>query len=204
MALIGFSGAGGTGKTTVANYLGSNIPSIVDYLRKEFYGQSSKFNQLDNFDEILRFQYGILYAQVGLEKILPDLFDNDIIPIERSTIDYAAYLLHQSDRFELTNSQIIDIKRYVEKCIDHANKYYDGIVYFPTGQFTPADAEGSSKERDEESIKKTDTYINNLLEHLSIPTIRLRSSRIESRAKAVTDFYDWCQRNKDSGHTLDL
>lgn len=194
--LIGFSGAGGTGKTTVANYIGSNIPSMVDCLRKEFYGQNSKFNQLDNFDEILRFQYGILYAQISLENILPDLFDSDIIPIERSSIDYAAYLLNQSDKFDLNNDQIADMKKYVEKCIEHANKNYGGIVYFPIGQFTPADAEGSSKERDQESIRKTDIYINNLLEHITIPMIKLRSSRVESRAKAVTDFYDWCRKNR--------
>lgn len=189
--IIAFTGAGGTGKTTVAEVLRNQVPSLVDYIRKEFYGQNAHYGDLNNIDEILRFQYGILFAQFATEKIITDNTNAEIIPIERSSLDYAAYLLNQTDsklnKKSGEKSKEI-VKNYLEQCIKHANEHYDAIVYFPTGKFTPADSENSSKERDQISIEKTDNYIQSLLDRVEIPVLRLMAPEVKSRVKAIRKF----------------
>lgn len=191
--IIAFTGAGGTGKTTVAEALFNNVPSMVDYLRKNFYGSTAHYGDLTSIDEIIRFQYGILFGQYIAELLTISNIDEDvaIVPIERSSIDYAAYMLNQSD-FIMTKKKYTEkqscIKHYVEQCIEHANKNYNGIVYFPTGIFEPADKDGSSKERDDKSINKTNSYIQSLITRVNIPVLQLKSKEVKSRVKAVKQF----------------
>ena len=41
--LIGFTGAGGTGKTTIAKMIGNNVPSYVSDLRAVVFGEYSAY-----------------------------------------------------------------------------------------------------------------------------------------------------------------
>jgi len=187
--IIAFTGAGGTGKTTVAEAVRFNVPSYVDYLRKEFYGLDARYGDLTDPEEILRFQYGILFAQFAAEKIYKDFYPNiKIMPIERSSIDYGAYMLNQIEKYSDQEKTLSIAKNYVNTCIDHANTAYDAIVYFPIGKFVPSDKEGSSKERDEDSILKTDKYINHILKKVDVPVLILKPVDLKSRVNTIFGF----------------
>jgi hypothetical protein len=189
--IIAFTGAGGTGKTTLAEKIGRNVPSMVNFLRKEIYGEKSSYGDLNNFDEIYKFQIGIIYSQIAIEKYLFDYYKdvNYIIPIERSSLDYAAYMLNLAEKYAKSATKAKLIKDYVDLCLEHANKHYDAIVYFPIGMFEPDDVQGSSKERDEKSIKKTDNYISALTTRVKIPVFKLKSVNLEKRAKELHGIY---------------
>lgn len=195
MKIIGFSGAGGVGKSTTAEYLGCNIPSPVNSLRAHFFGSDAKYGEFTKFEDIFAWQQGILYGQVALEDYfrLTNMNTDNYIPVERSTIDYAAYMLSQcGERYQKNAKCFERIKAYTEWCVAYANSSYDFLVYFPVGKFKPGDAEGSKKERSEASVKKTDRYIKLLLEEVTIPILRLESDEVEARAKEIVDF---CEKN---------
>lgn len=196
--IIAFTGAGGTGKTTVAEAIKHNVPSLVDYLRKEYYGSESKYGDLTDLDEIIRFQYGILFAQFATEKMIKNIWTKTmIVPIERSSIDYGAYMLNQTEKYDLDKNLKTDIIRnYIDACIKHANTTYDGIVYFPTGKFTPSDQIGSSKERDDDSIHKTDRYINHILKRVNVPILRLNPTDLKLRVNAIYNFTKRLRKNR--------
>lgn len=185
--IFAFTGAGGTGKTTLAEKIGRNIPSMVDYLRKEVYGQDSVYGDFKTFDDIYKFQIGILYSQFSTEKLLLDYYDevDYIIPIERSSVDYAAYMLNLGEKYSKSAPKAKLIKDYVDLCLSHANKHYDAIIYFPTGAFRPDDKEFSSKERDDKSILKTDNYINALITRVKVPVFKIKATNLEKRAKEL-------------------
>lgn len=191
MKFIACTGAGGTGKGTLCAYMGEGIevPSMVDYLRHEFF-PGTRYGEFTKYGDVLAWQYNILYSQLALEeynRILnggKDLY----VPVERSTIDYAAYMMAQAERFMKNQKCFAQVEEYIKFCIDHANKTYDYVVYFPPGQFKPADKEGSTKERDEQSIAKTDRYITGLLDRIKVPVLRLKVKSVENRAEAVADF----------------
>jgi hypothetical protein len=169
----------------LAEKIGRNVPSMVDYLRKEVFGQEAVYGDLKTFDDIYRFQIGILYSQFSSEKLLLDYYDevDYIIPIERSSVDYAAYMLNLGEKYSKSAPKAKLIKDYVDLCLDHANRHYDAIIYFPTGAFKPDNA--SSKERDEKSILKTDNYINALLTRVKVPVFKMKAVNLEKRAKEL-------------------
>ena len=189
--LIGFTGAGGTGKTTTAEALGFNVPSKVDSIRKFIYGPESKYGDLKAL-EFLTFQDLILDLQIHLECMYrrkTQGLNSIIIPVERSTIDYAAYCLHLKEDnpvfFEKNQKRI---KEYVKRCIDHANESYEGIVYFPINKFISYD-NNSSKERDPLSISRTDSFIKELLPQLEIPVYELKSKTISTRVDEILGYF---------------
>ncbi len=190
--LIAFSGAGGTGKTTVAQLFNAQVPSYCAYLAEIFRRNKS----FDNFrtkgkpEEILEYQNGILYAQFALEKFIDDSNKNEIIPIERSSIDYAAYMALLTEKYQNDSEIKKAVKKYILNCIDHANKNYAGIVYFPTDIFTPDDMNLEVKERNKESRKKTDNCISLLLKRVKIPILKLEEKNVVDRLNAIKKWSD--------------
>ena len=192
MKFIAFCGAGGTGKSTTAEYIGCNLPSPVSGLRAHFFGSDARFGEFTHFQEIFDWQYQILYGQIALEDYfrLSYKATENYIPVERSSIDYAAYMLNQCERFHKNQKCFEKIEEYTKWCVKHANESYDYIVYFPPNKFKAEDAEGSTKERDEASIKKTDRYIRLLLEEVKVPILRLESTKLEARAEEIVRFVE--------------
>lgn len=192
--VLGFSGAGGTGKTTLAEIIGWEVSSPVEYLKREFYNNPA-FGSFETTEDMFRFQLGILFAQFSIERqalkdrnaeYRSELADY-ILPIERSSIDYAAYMLKFTEKIRKSkakkNKPLQDfIQKYVDICIDHANKSYNAIVYFPPNRFTNSDKANIVKERDPISILETDKYIQKLLKSVTIPVIKI--------PKGLTDALD--------------
>lgn len=196
MKIIGFTGAGGTGKTTTAEQFGHNIPSLVSYLRKQAYGEDSSYGDLTKFRDILDFQNRILFAQIAEEELTRYNHKNEDIRfyVERSTIDYAAYMLNLSSGFIRNQNNFKAVQNYVNYCVSYANNNYSGIVYFPLDKFMALDdTEDKSKEREIISRKKTDTYISGLLDRLTIPVLKLESIDLDKRIKEINKF---CQKIK--------
>lgn len=190
MSIIAFSGPGGTGKTTCAKKIydtiiaSLNIPSMVDYIRKQHFGENSKFSDKKSEQEIINFQNIILFSQFSNEKIMMSCcrFTPYIVTIERSSIDYAAYMLNH----QIKNKKIEE--QYVKRCIDHANKTYSGIVYFDPTLFCSSDDAKSSKERNNDSIKKTNLNIKQLLNKVDIPVLTLQGTTVNNRVNEILNF----------------
>lgn len=190
MDFVAFTGAGGTGKSTIAQGFKFNIPSPVDRLRKEFYGNNAKFGTFTKFNEIEEWQTNLLYSAFSLENYAADIYGNynDIVTIERSSIDYAAYFLNQASKFSKNQKCFEKIQDYVTRCIEHANSTYAYVIYFPIGKFDPGYTNDSSKERTLESIKKTDEFINSLLKRITVPILRLEPVKKVERVDAILRF----------------
>lgn len=191
MKLIGFTGAGGTGKSTVAQILGNNVPSHVDATRKMIYGKNAKYGDLKTI-EFVTFQHLILEIQLYAEIVtLKNSSRNTaIIPVERSSIDYAAYVLNQkSIESDWSKDLKLLAEQYVVKCIDHANSTYQGIVYFPINKFSLPSDERTSKENNPQSIEKTDHYVQELLTRLTIPVLTLKTVNKEDRVKEILEYF---------------
>lgn len=191
--LVGFTGAGGTGKTSTAKYIGCEIPSVVSDIRKVIYGQNSAFGDIKNISEYISFQCVIMTAQEHLEMISITNNSNNslIIPVERSTIDYAAYML----RLKYTNPQEYEINKkyiepYIDNCLKSAKDNYKGLVYFPIADFNLDNQNRNGKENNPESIKITDTCILELLKKIDLPVLKLSTtSSIEERAIKIIDYF---------------
>lgn len=189
--LIGFTGAGGTGKTTIARMIGNNVPSYVSDLRAVVFGEYSAYGDLFG-QTFTDFQDLIKHAQILLEntKMRADDDDQVIAPVERSLIDYAAYALHQEDIEPCFSLYFKDwLEDYVDDCINLANTRYGGIVYFPINKF-PLNFRGrENKENDADSIIKTDEYIQELLKRIKIPVLWLKSVDPEERIKEILNYF---------------
>lgn len=196
---IAFSGAGGTGKSTTALKLMKDynksflrVPSYVNILRLMYYGENAKYGDMKSTEEIIKFQQSILFSQITAEKQCKELAPNKNLVIDRSSIDYAAYLEKERNRISHP-----DMSKYTSFCVDYANKNYDLIVYFPIGIFSYVDNE-TSKERNIESIKQTDAIINNLLSYIDNNKILiLKSTDINERVQEIYNMAEKIRKNKE-------
>ena len=190
MQLIGFTGAGGTGKSTTAEMLGNNIPSLVEYIRKQVYGENTYFGDLTKFKDILDFQNRIIAAQIAEEEFVryKESSLDKTFYVERSTLDYAAYMLNLSNKFIKNKNNFESVQNYVNYCINYANNNYACIIYFPLDKFMSDDSENKAKERDFESRKVTDNYISGLISRLDIPVLKLKSTNLDDRIKEINKF----------------
>ncbi len=185
--LVGFTGAGGTGKSSTAEFIGTHVPSLVSKLRHLIYGKESKYGDLKGA-EFLSFQCLILTLQIHEELRVAQKYqhNNIIIPVERSAIDYAAYTLHMDDILFKDR-----INSYVNNCIDYTNKTYKGLVYFPIKVFDFKLDLRPDKENDQESIEITDQHIQELLKKVKIPILHLTTKTVQDRADEIIDFFKY-------------
>lgn len=187
MKLIGFTGAGGTGKSTVAKHFNNVVLSPVDKVRKIIYGPKAKFGDIVDPEEFILFQHTILRVQDNMLAVQEMRHCNDDVTViaERSPIDYAAYMAH-IDEIDFK----YDVNDYIEECIGMADNNFSALVYFPLESFIAKDNPNSSKERNLESAKKTDEYIQGFLDVVEVPVLTLKSTTVEDRVKEINDFIE--------------
>lgn len=185
MKLIGFTGAGGTGKSTIASNFNNIIKSPVDDIRKIVYGQDSKYGDIKDIEEFVSFQRLILETQMHMWLAKYNKFKDtdEVIISERSPIDYAAYMAHMEDK---GYNEVINY--YIDDCISYTDRNYNAIVYFPMSSFIAKNDVNSSKERNIESAKKTDDYIQGFLDCVEVPVLTLKSTKIEDRIEEIKNF----------------
>lgn len=118
---IALSGSASVGKTTFANDFSTKYgyPLIIEGVREWI-----RDNNITNFLEMTseqkhRMQLDVLESKIKTESSL------DFFIADRSTLDNAIYGLSVIPENEIEN--------YLSKCIEHAKKTYDLIVFFPTG-----------------------------------------------------------------------
>lgn len=167
MYKIGLCGAGGTGKGTFGKKLAEVLEKKDSMLLLKFCDSPVQrvgrtlFPQAENFTDFsperrMLYQYAILGAQTEIELNADDEGFVDICIFERTFFDYLAY----------ANGLNEDWREEYEDAVLNAyyKDPYDIIFYFPADDFTPQDtADASWKERDQESRKKTDKILQDIL-----------------------------------------
>jgi len=156
---IGLSGAGGTGKGTIARQIQEIYPefemieSPVEHIGKLIMPQSQSFRDIDNRTR-RDFQYSCVTAQIQNEWFLKNRGISYIS--ERSLFDYLAYYLRDSG--EIMGYRVYE--KYVLRA--HESNPYD-IIFYCCNDFKPhgsSSSEGDSwKERDEQSRKRRDDFL---------------------------------------------
>ena len=154
---IALTGAGGTGKGTLARAITdkSNIlvyvPSSVQFVGKIMFPDVINYEGIKHLDRISRwqYQYAAVMAQIQSENLLED----DFI-VERSVFDFLAYVQDMPESEKLSYSNMI---------FNYYNKNpYDIIFYLPADDFRPTD-DSPWKERNESARKETDDFIKKLV-----------------------------------------
>lgn len=166
-----FTGAQGTGKTSVMNVLPCSIQQVRNITRTVAKNNNLSINT-ESSDES---QAAIFNAY------LKALSRDDFFVSERSLLDVFAYTLYQSSIGKcsggLVRSQERELKTFVQK---HKNDVY---VYFPI-EFDPV-ADGV-RSVDKEYQKAIDWYIQDNLKALKINYIQVTGT-VEERKKQVEE-----------------
>lgn len=189
---IAFAGAGGTGKSTIAqairdyyissgfkmNYLPSHITEI---------GKQMGLNHYNAFHpNQCAFQWSILFAQIEKEQALSK--NGYGFVTDRCSLDYIANAIQKIEDKKL-NSNLMSY--YFQIARDHA-KTYDLIVFVPV-EFENTDADkklNSWKERDNIKRKRTNDIIYGELVKNDIPYLRISGS-VNNRVQQIQEcLYD--------------
>ena len=167
MYKIGLCGAGGTGKGTFGKKLAEVLEKKDDVLLSKLYTSPVQrvgralFPQAKNFADFspkdrALYQYAILGAQTEIELNADDEGFVDICIFERSLFDYLAYANDLDEAWQEEYEDAVLNAYYKDP--------YDIIFYFPADDFVPQDtADAAWKERDQESRKKTDQILQDIL-----------------------------------------
>lgn len=183
---IGLCGAGGTGKGTLMYNLVKEmstpivpIHSSVEHIGKLLKPDSKSFKEFSDEERVL-FQYSIVSAQIQNENFLRNRGESYIS--ERSIFDYLAY-------WEVNNGDedgYQAFKNYVFSAFH--NNPYDVIFFLPI-EFKPTDTEESSwKERDEESRKRRDEILHNIVFATLDSHVYTLSGSVEDRVAMALDY----------------
>ena len=158
---IAFAGAGGTGKSTIAQALRDYYVSReckINYLPSQIsnIGKQMGLNHYNAFHpNQCAFQWSILFAQIEKERAL---FDNGYGYItDRCSLDYIANAIQKIEEKKLNGSLM---SYYFQIAREHA-KMYDLIVFIPVEfENTESDKKLNNwKERDNEKRKRTNDII---------------------------------------------
>lgn len=186
---IAFAGAGGTGKSTLAqalrdcytstkckvNYLPSHISDIGKQMGLNHYN-SYHVNQC-------AFQWSVLFAQIAKEQAFAE---NDYgFVTDRCSLDYIANSIQKLEEKKLSNGSM---SYYFQIAREHA-KFYDLIIFVPVGfENTESDKKINMwKERDNEKRKRTNDIIYGELVKSGISYLNVSGS-IDDRLKQVQDY----------------
>lgn len=177
---IAFSGAGGTGKGTLATdiSLDYDIPVIRSPVQDV---GKMMFPDVKNYIEILsdkkwNFQYAAVLTQIFLEKRLAV---TDLAYVsERSLFDYIVYAETKNRKMYQDYKDMI-LRAYKENP-------YDIIFYIPYNDFIPRDKEDASwKERDENSRRLTDNFIRTILNEADDSEIVTLTGSVKQREEKI-------------------
>lgn len=129
---VGFTGAGGTGKTTSANYLSEELglgtfPSASRVLYEERDLSEEKVQTEFSNEERLKLQFEIFAMKVKQDT------ENFSYVTDRTLLDHWAYCLAYCGGF-MENDQFLQFETTVRA---HMKSTYSHIFYFPWGYFEP-------------------------------------------------------------------
>lgn len=177
---IAFSGAGGTGKGTLASdiSLDYDIPIIrspVQDIGKMMFPDTKNYIEIPT-NKKWNFQYAVVLTQIFLEK---HLAATDLAYVsERSIFDYIAYAETKDEKTYQDYKNMI-LRAYKENP-------YDIIFYIPYNDFVPQDKEDSSwKERNEESRRLTDNFLRRILNEVDDSEIVTLTGSIKQREEKI-------------------
>lgn len=177
---IAFSGAGGTGKGTLASdiSLDYDIPIIrspVQDIGKMMFPDTKNYIEIPT-NKKWNFQYAVVLTQIFLEK---HLAATDLAYVsERSVFDYIAYAETKDEKTYQDYKNMI-LRAYKENP-------YDIIFYIPYNDFVPQDKEDSSwKERNEESRRLTDNFLRRILNEVDDSEIVTLTGSIKQREERI-------------------
>lgn len=177
---IAFSGAGGTGKGTLASdiSLDYDIPIIrspVQDIGKMMFPDTKNYIEIPT-NKKWNFQYAVVLTQIFLEK---HLAATDLAYVsERSVFDYIAYAETKDEKTYQDYKNMI-LRAYKENP-------YDIIFYIPYNDFVPQDKEDSSwKERNEESRRLTDNFLRRILNEVDDSEIVTLTGSIKQREEKI-------------------
>lgn len=186
---IAFAGAGGTGKSTLAqafrdyytsleykvNYLPSHISDIGKQMGLSHYN-SYHINQC-------AFQWSVLFAQIAKEQAFVE--NGYGFVTDRCSLDYIANSIQKLEEKKLSNRSM---SYYFQVAREHA-KTYDLIVFIPV-EFdnTESDKKNNSwKERDNEKRKRTNDIIYGELVKSDIPYLSISGS-VNNRMQQIQEY----------------
>lgn len=169
---LGFTGAGGTGKGTLAKM-------VADYANLTFLPTplaeiGTRFNMKDfkdhkTKDDVIAYQFAALHGQIYQEKGL-QLAGLGYVA-ERTSLDYIPYWARK--RLSVT-AELNDV--YVQTAVKWAIENYTMIIYCPP-EFFPADGQ-TWKERDPKDQAYTDEVIRGLFVYVQdhVPIVRVKGT----------------------------
>lgn len=171
MTRILFTGAQGTGKTSVMNMISNNVPKIQNITRSIAKTNDLPINTNGTDDS----QKYIFY-------VYNDALDtNGFFVSERSLIDVLAYTLYQASIGKCSGETVRAQERMLKTFVkNHPDDMY---VYFPI-EFEPV-ADGT-RSIDKEYQKAIDEYIYDALEFFKVNYIKVTGT-IEERTKQVNE-----------------
>lgn len=174
---IGFSGSGGTGKTTTLLEVNKILeyPVIEEGVREYLQKNNIKHFRELSPEDIFKMQLWLLE-----QKEISESKKNFIA--DRTTIDnfvYALYWLNREEAFQRP------LQHYMIRCLDHAIKSYDLIIVFPFGAI-PLEDDGirSSKEMYQFHIQ---LLIERMLEQVGTNIYPLQSITLKERTEEILD-----------------
>ena len=170
---IGFSGAGGTGKTTQALYTSKKInfeyvdESVRHWLKEHGIGHFSEATK----EQIRDMQEDVLRHKCSVEPALKNFV------ADRTTVDNAAYVLYWNNREDGEWQRWVN--EYVQRAMIHAIQCYDIIFFFPTGKI-PFESDGlrSTKPCYHMTIE---AIIAGLMSLANLPCLILEGTTVEER-----------------------
>jgi len=155
--LIGFCGAGGTGKTVTSNEIIKSRPdftfhgSVTRSVYAKYGYTEATIGQMST-DEKFSLQMSIIAAKYTLDESIKDT--NAIV--DRTPVDALVYTMLYSPT--VSRAKLLELERLVVEQL----KFYDLVVYFPIGDWvTPDDG---FRNQDEATRRLVDAAALGLLE----------------------------------------
>lgn len=173
---IGMTGAGGTGKTTLAELISAkyDIPFLGSVSRGVFSSRSlTEVDQLSMTPvQQLELQKAIFAAVIEQRE------KSDYFVADRTFLDHMCYMLYRSGN-QISDSYMEVVKRETLRDL----RSYDLLIYCPTGMFTPPD--DGFRQSGAAYSTAIDLIIRGALDYWDIPHISMGRATPEGRLRMV-------------------
>lgn len=188
---VGLTGAGGTGKTSLANALAINTGLV--YLPSHIKNTGLALG-MENYKDVqglsgaLAFQYSILFGQIYQERALQIARKGYVT--DRTTIDYVPYFKARG----IMRKDYVD--PYVKAAIEWAQANYDLVIYCPLenwqkGDDRPHQYGGDTwRERERAAQEETDQAIYELWNQVARIPLLVVHGNPGNRLRLATAFVE--------------